>query len=275
MTQTNDSALQTIVAEFKNLSPEITFSFVFKKNGEIAACTQPTAQEQSSKLIEAFNNLSDHAQDIRGIQTLSIHGADSQLTITSINNHYLAMGSTRAADDKIVKSLTNVIVPTILKLTDQTIPENAGNFLPEGNELEPEPLTEISLPSEQAANNDSSPLVLTPINSEPPLPQSPASQFMVEKIGGLLVSSDTVRIDSEVIASWRDLYGDKQITDVHIQTLEGKSVSCKFKALKESNQSAKGIIQLPEKILQTLQTSKGKLVIVKPVITQSPEEINY
>ena len=123
MTQTNDSALQTIVAEFKNLSPEITFSFVFKKNGEIAACTQPTAQEQSSKLIEAFNNLSDHAQDIRGIQTLSIHGADSQLTITSINNHYLAMGSTRAADDKIVKSLTNVIVPTILKLVDQIAPE--------------------------------------------------------------------------------------------------------------------------------------------------------
>jgi hypothetical protein len=132
----------------------------------------------------------------------------------------------------------------------------------------------MSLASEPAANNDSSPLVLAPINSEPPLPQPPASQFMVEKIGGLLVSSDTVRIDAEVIASWSSLYGDKQITDVHIQTLEGKSVSCKFKALKESKQSAKGIIQLPEKILQTLQTSKGKLVIVKPVITQSPEEID-
>jgi hypothetical protein len=274
VTQANDSALQIIVDEFKNLSPEITFSFIFKKNGEIAACTQPTAQEQSNKLIEAFNNLSHHAQDIGGIQTLSIQGADSQLTITSMNNQYLAMGSTRAADDKIVKSLMNVIVPTVLKLADQAVPEHAVNILPEDNKPEEEPPTEISLQDEPAANNDSSPLVLAPINSEPPLPQPPASQFMVEKIGGLLVSSDTVRIDAEVIASWSDLYGDKQITDVYIQTLEGKSLSCKFKPLKESNQSAKGIIQIPEKILQTLQTSKGKLVIVKPVITQSPEEID-
>ena len=97
---------------------------------------------------------------------------------------------------------------------------------------------------------------------EPYLPEAPTTQFMIEKIGGLLVPSDTVRIDSEVIENWQNLYDKKTFTAVSIQTLEGKTVTCKFKPQKD----AKGIIGIPDKILQTLQSSKGKLVIVKPVI---------
>ena len=89
---------------------------------------------------------------------------------------------------------------------------------------------------------------------------------MVEKIGGMLVPADTVRIDADVIAKWIDLYDGKQITMVNIEALDGKKTICKFKAIKEAKTSAKGIIQIPEKILQTLQTEKGKLVMVKPVI---------
>ena len=43
-------------------------------------------------------------------------------------------------------------------------------------------------------------------------------------------------------------------------------------SLKEADIKAKGIIQIPEKILQSLQTSKGKLVIVKPVIASLRRE---
>jgi hypothetical protein len=39
--------------------------------------------------------------------------------------------------------------------------------------------------------------------------------------------------------------------------------------LVETFLNLKGIIQIPEKILQSLQISKGKLVIVKPVVIQS------
>jgi hypothetical protein len=74
-------------------------------------------------------------------------------------------------------------------------------------------------------------------------------------------------VDGEVVARWRDLYGDKEITEVHIQTLEGRVTFCKFKVIKESESRTRGVIEIPEKILQTLQTSKGKLVVVKPVIT--------
>jgi hypothetical protein len=94
------------------------------------------------------------------------------------------------------------------------------------------------------------------------LPKAPTTQFMVDKISGLLVASDTVRIDSEIIESWQNLYDKKTFSAVSIVTLEGKTVTCKFKPKKDS----KGIIGIPDKILQTLQSSKGKLVIVKPVI---------
>jgi hypothetical protein len=109
-------------------------------------------------------------------------------------------------------------------------------------------------------------------SSEPILPEPPVNQFMVEKIGGLLVPCDIVRVDSEVIAKWHDIYGDKEITQVHIETLEGKAIMCGFKPIKEASNNGKGIIQFPEKVLQALQTSKGKLVIVKPVITSQGEK---
>ena len=101
---------------------------------------------------------------------------------------------------------------------------------------------------------------------EPFLPKPPVNQFMVEKIGGILVQGDTVRIDSGIITKWSDLYDGKKITMVDIEALDGKKTTCKFKAIKEVKANTKGIIQIPEKILQTLQTEKGKLVMVKPVI---------
>ena len=78
--------------------------------------------------------------------------------------------------------------------------------------------------------------------------------------------SGIVRVDAELVEKWVSLYGEKLITHVQIETLEGKAVICKYKPMKESNPNVKGIVQIPEKVLQALQTSKGKLVIIKPVV---------
>ena len=75
-----------------------------------------------------------------------------------------------------------------------------------------------------------------------------------------------MRVDSEVISKWNNLYDGKEIMQVNIQTLDGKTTTCKFKPIKEAKNNTTGIIQIPEKILQALQTSKGKLVMVKPII---------
>lgn len=103
----------------------------------------------------------------------------------------------------------------------------------------------------------------------------PVNQLMIEKIKGIRVPGDTVRVDSEVIENWitwrepfikqQSRYGDKELL-VNVQTLDGTAITCKFKPIKGSKSNAKGIIQMPEKILQALQASKGQLVTVSPEI---------
>ena len=272
MTEAYSTALQTIIDEFKNITPEITNSFIFKKNGEIIAGNEATTECQIKKLIAGFNNIADQAGTIGGIKNLTIQGADSQLNITAMNNLYLATVFSHKADEKIVKTLTRVLVPTVVKLVGQIAPELLDNELPQAKKPEVKPIEEIFLPDMQTTHSESIPDVSASFSSESVLPEPPVNQFMIEKIGGLLVPSDTVRVDSEVIAKWRDLYGDKEITQVHIETLEDKAVICRFKPIKKTSHNAKGIIQIPEKILQILQTSKGKLVIVKPEITRQGEK---
>ena len=264
MTHPNNP-LQTIIGEFKNISPEIVNCFVFDEAGEILAIDEGTVGEQSKNLILTFKGLAGQANVIGGIQALTIHGTENQLNITQINNQFLTTISTRSANEKIVKSLTQVIVPTVLSLVRQNVLQAESKVLEEPVVPSPEPLEEESQPTVISEDKNLMSEV-SDFSSEPSVPTPFASQFMVEKIGGLLVASDTVRIDNDVIAKWITMYDDRQIEDVQIENLEGKSIICKFKPIKEAN--AKGIIQIPEKILQTLQTGKGKLVIVKPIIAQ-------
>ncbi|MGZ4851306.1 MAG: hypothetical protein ACXV2C_08000, partial [Candidatus Bathyarchaeia archaeon] len=252
-----------------NISPEIEETLIFKTNGEIVACDETTTEDQSKKLAAAILNLSSKAEVIGGIETLTIQGADSQLNITSTNDHYLTTVSSRSMDVKIVTSLTRVIIPTVMTLMDGVTSEILEKELPQTAESETGPIEDVVLLPQERISSGSPTEAPVIFSSDPPLPQPPVTQFMVEKIGGLLVPSDTVRVDSGVIEKWSDLFGDTQITQIHIETLEGKTTTCKFRAVKEAEINAKGIIQIPEKILQYLQTSKGKLVIVKPVITQS------
>ena len=263
MTEAHANALQTIIGEFKNISPEITNAFIFKANGEIVASEGVIVDEQTKNLVNVFNGISSKAEIIGGIKTVTMQGADRQLSITSMNNRYLATVFSREADEKIVRSLTCVLVPVVLGLVD----ELSESGLTQVVEHEDKSIEETILPTPEPLSAKSIPEEPTTFSSEPPLPEPPVTQFMVEKIGGLLVATDTVRVNSEQIAKWINLYGNKKITEIHIQTLEGKTITCKFKAVKETNSNAQGVIQIPEKILQTLQTSKGKLVIVKPVIT--------
>jgi hypothetical protein len=88
----------------------------------------------------------------------------------------------------------------------------------------------------------------------------------VENLGGLLVPSDTVRIDSEILSQWEKLYEDKKIEEVEIETFDGKTTRCKVKPIKDSKYEGKGVIQMPEKVQLSLEIKKGELVRAKPII---------
>ena len=104
------------------------------------------------------------------------------------------------------------------------------------------------------------------LTSEPLLPKPPVNQFMVEKISGLMVSSDTVRIDKEIISGWSNICNDKHIPVVIIEALNGKKAKCKFKPIKDSKYFGKGVIQIPAKIMDILELSQGELIMIQPVL---------
>jgi hypothetical protein len=265
VTETYSNPLQTVLDEFKILSPEITNVLIFKNNGQTIANTQATTEDQTKKLITNFGSISLQAQSIGGIECLTIQSGDSQLNITAMGNLYLATISSREAKQEIVKSLTQVVVPTIAHFVDKLESSHSENQTQQTIQLKELSIEETPLPLENEKPNID-PIPESQPTFEPFLPKTPVNQFMVEKIGGILIQADTVRIDSGIITNWSDLYDGKKITMVDIEALDGKKTTCKFKAIKETKANAKGIIQIPEKILQTLQTEKGKLVMVKPVI---------
>ncbi len=274
MTQASQAPLQTVLGEFRNISPELTKVLVFKKNGEILAANEDKiAPERAKKLADAYDEIANQAAIIGGMENLTIQGVSSQLDITATDNRYMATVSSRAADQKMVKALTCVIVPTIIRLLDQVSPSTIDNQTSDVEESEVKLKEETIQPPEESTITEQ----LTDAPPAPPeqvFPKPPVNQFMVQKIGGLLVASDMVRVDADVVAKWSDLYGDREILLVNVETLEGKSVMCKFKTIRESEGKAKGVIQIPERILQSLRTGEGKLVMVKPVIPTASEGKN-
>lgn len=99
---------------------------------------------------------------------------------------------------------------------------------------------------------------------------TPMEQLIVENlsgIGGFLGYNEHARIDSGIIARWTEISGEKQFEQVIIEEIvSGRKLTCKFKSMKGAGQEGKGVIQLPEKIQQALQTQKGALVVVRPVV---------
>ncbi len=262
MAETYPNPLQTILSEFKTISPDIINAFVAKNDGELVAMTESTTKDLAKKLVDQLNRINEQAELIGGIENITIEGDKNKLDITSLNNLYLATLYPNSANQKIVGSLTHVVVPTVAGLMNQLVPA-------ENEPARPMTLEERAIPKTEVTEEKIStpPILQSGTQLEELLSKTPTNQFMVQKIVGVLVPIDTVRIDPQVLAKWEDYYVGQTIRQVHIETLEGKKVTCKLRASKEARGST-GIIQVPEKILQTLGTDAGKLVIVKPVIDE-------
>ena len=151
----------------------------------------------------------------------------------------------------------------MLKLLDKINPASLKSKIPEEEEpkekerkkkiekeLKPEKLEE---PTEEELKDIS--------------PEPTVNQLIVEELGGLLVPSDTVRIDSKILSQWEDFSDDgKEIEKVEIETFSGESTTCRVKPIKDSKFENKGVIRMPEKMQQYLAIKKGELVRVKPAL---------
>ncbi len=297
-------ALKSTLNEIRNACPDLTTTFIFK-NRKLIAQDQDTEEKTATKTINAFDAITEKADTLGDVETITIQSAEGKVNIAAINDFHLTTVSSNEADEKYVNTLTRVLIPIVIKLVDQIPPASAENETVPIAQPEPEEdeaydateeiadeatdeateetvdettteaeYTENYQPYEPEEETVTAEQEEEPEQAEPPaqevtyemLPEPPVTQLIVENLGGLLVPSDTVRIDTEVIAQWNQLYGENKINEVQVETLNGKTTRCKFKPIKKSKNSGKGVIKMPEKIQITLETTAGELVTVKPVV---------
>jgi hypothetical protein len=255
-------ALNNALGEIKNVCPDVSHILIFKENNEILAKDTSTDEETAVSAVDAFRALTKRAEVTGGIESLTLNGADGQMNITRMGDYYLANITSNEADEKYVKALTRVLVPTIFKLIDMIHPASADG---EQTSAEQSPAEESAAPERTPKEENPGPNT----DAEPLLAEPPVNQFIVENLRGLgdfLGSGDTVRVDSTTLMQWKELCGDKEIEEVIVKTLDGKTARCKLKPTKGSEYDGKGVVQIPEKIQQDLHTKKGELVTVQPVI---------
>jgi len=288
--------LESTLDEIQNACPDVTSNFVFK-DGKIIAKNKKTTEENATQTINAFDAITERANALGDVDNITIQSTKGKVNIAAMNDFYVTTVSSKEADEKYVNTLTRILIPIVIKLSkkiqlaslenetiriDQPKSEDNKDEAAEGAVEEMGESDEAKDQSDQTYYEEEKEET-APVESEtyeepeqaepeakydndPLLPEPPVTQLIVENLSGLLVPSDTVRIDKEVITQWAELYGDRKIKEVEVEALNGKITRCKFKQIKKSKDAGKGIVKMPEKIQLTLETQQGELVTVKPVI---------
>jgi predicted regulator of Ras-like GTPase activity (Roadblock/LC7/MglB family) len=268
-------ALKNALNEIQNACPDITNTFLFGEDGEIIAGDEKTSEKTMVHVVDAFEGIFEKADSIGGVECITIEGSNGRVNVSWLNDLYFVTVTSKKADMNYVNTVTRVLIPTVLRLMEKICPtplksnspvtETKRKFeVPTDEEFEkPEPVVE---PIEEIVMEEPKETVEAETNHEPLPSEPPISQLIVENLGGLLVPSDTVRIDSEIMTKWEELYEGNKIEEVEIGTFDGKTMRCKVKNIKDSKYEGKGIIQMPEKIQVALEIKKGELVRAKPII---------
>jgi len=265
-------ALKHTINEIRNVCPGITNTFMFKEDGEIIAGDEGTPEKMMVNVVNAFDGIMEKADAIGGIECITLECNKGRVDVSRMNDLYLVTVTSKNADLNYVNTVIRVLVPTVLKLLEKigSTPIQNTPSLPETKPRIPT-IEEIKSSLEEKEEDELEEKAEEKIKAkkepEPLLPETPVNQLIIENLGGLLVPSDTVRIDSEVLSQWEELYEGKKIEEVEIETFDGKTTQCKVKPIKDSKYEGKGIIQMPEKIQLALEIKKGELVRAKPIVS--------
>lgn len=255
-------ALRNTLNEIEHACPSVSHTFIFKDT-KILASDENTTEETINSAVNAFNAIAEYAKVIGGIESATLQCTNGQVNITRISDFYMTTVTSKETDEKNVNTLIQVLIPIVLKLLGKI---HLGST-DEDNLTKKSPLTAENNPVEVCGEEPlAEETALNQTELEALLPRPPVDQLMVETLSGFLAPSDKVLIDNAVILQWKNLYVDRKIEEVEVETLTGKKTCCKFRSIKELKHARKGMIQMPERILLALQTKNGDLVMVKPVV---------
>ena len=115
-------ALRNTLTEIRNACPDINNSFIFTKDGTIVAGDTETADITIKKALNSFQKVAEKAGTIGGLHNFYVNGDKGKVYISHINDMYLVTATSKDADANYLRSVTQVIVPTILKLLESIIP---------------------------------------------------------------------------------------------------------------------------------------------------------
>lgn len=277
-------ALKSALDEIRNLCPDVTGAFIFREDGEVVAGDGALADKVMVRVVDAFDGIFEKASAIGGVDGITVDGGNGKVSVSRVNDVYMVIATSKKADVNYVNTVTRVLIPTILKLldkicpaplksksaiedvtleTEEPLPELVDKSLKKSALVEEAEVKEedVEVEAKEEKRVEEAAVEAKAFSAEPPV-----NQLIVENLGGLLVPSDTVRVDSKILSQWGELYEGIDIREVDIETFSGKSVRCKVKPIKDSKYDGKGIIQVPEKVQSSIEVKKGELVRVKPVV---------
>jgi len=285
------AALKNALVEIKNVCPDISKAFILMDNGTIVAGDEEAVDPSVERAVSSLQSLAEKATSVGGLNDLLIDGDKGKVYVSQVNGMYSVMALSKRADLPFLRTVTGIILPTILKVLNGIDSETAPpaplkpapripytQFRPAPSEplVEEEAVEETVEKAEEVEEPE--PLEATEVETEeepeaevespkPPI-DLPSQQLIVDKFGGLMVRADTVQIDFEVLERWSSLLDVKEIREIDLETFSGKTTRCKAKVINDQKFEGRGLIRIPEKTCEALELKRGELVRVKPVVPE-------
>lgn len=229
-------ALNNALTEIKKAYPDIKNSFLFTKNGTIITGDQETDEETMNNILESFQTMKEKAKVIGNLKSFHITGKNGKLTLSTINDMYLVLATSKNADKMHIHSITHVIIPTILKTLETFVPTHLQ-----------------SLPTKK--------LVVDTLTG---FFAGDSVQIDTEILMDWTKNNDPRARLNDALTGEQDM--QEIIDHVRIETFGGNSTLCKVKEINDQNLKGKNMIRIPEKLCNTLEIKKGDLVKVKPLL---------
>jgi len=115
-------ALNSTLGEIQKICPGIKNSFMFREDGEVIAGNESTSEQTIVRVIDAFDGILEKAEALGGVENITFEGSNGRASVTRINDLYLVTVTSRNADTNYVKTVNNVLVPTVLRLLEKINP---------------------------------------------------------------------------------------------------------------------------------------------------------
>jgi len=289
------AALKTALVEIKNVCPSIKKAFILMDNGTIVAGDEQAVDPSVERAVNSLQSLAEKAVSVGGLNDLLIDGDKGKVYVAQVNGMYSVMALSKGADLPFLRTVTGIILPTLLKVLNSIGPETGlpaplksapivprTQFRPAPSETleeeevveetveKPEEPEEIEAPEPLEAHEEETESEAE-LESPEPITDLPSQQLIVDKFGGLMVRADTVQLDFEILERWSSLLNVKEIREIDIETFSGKTTRCKTKVISDQKYEGRGLIRIPEKTCEALELKRGELVRVKPVVPESEQ----